>query len=440
MSEVDISRNREVINCLDPEGIAAISPGSLRSSAPGVSVPEVILDPGGVAANTPGFSATPSGSYGSLEQLTPGALLPQRPGANSLDPFGIRQWSRIGFIAVISFAAISSFAIAAEPLPRETNSLGMNLVLIPAGEFNRGMTDEHKLRTNHPNTLEQGADLTDERPAHPVKLTKPFWLATHEVTVGQFRKFVEATKYQTTAEKSGRGALVFNPAEKEGVNRFVLKPDCTWRSPGFVQTDDHPVTCISWQDAVAFCEWLSKEENATYHLPTEAEWEYAARAGSDTIYVGGDAPSTVYAHGNIGDAALEAAHPGTVKRQHLTLTPEEQLDGVVYTAPVGKFKPNTWGLFDTHGNVWEWCSDRYYDRYYPELHKAARDPRSGKLALTIDPRGPETTPQHKYGDWRSMRGGCWYTGPMASRSASRAYGEASDAFCYAGFRVVRDAK
>lgn len=352
--------------------------------------------------------------------------------------YSVARFARIQILSTLICAASLAPGAAADPLPRETNSLGMNLVLIPAGDFNRGVTDEHKLRTNHPNTLEQGADLIDERPAHPVQLTRPFWLGTHEVTVGQFRRFVAATKYQTTAEKTGRGSLAFNPAEKEGVSRFVLRPDCTWRDPGFAQTDDHPVTGVSWQDAVKFCEWLGNEENAAYRLPTEAEWEYAARAGSDTIYVGGDAPATIYAHGNIGDAALEAAHPGTVKRQHLTLTPEEQLDGVVYTAPVGKFKPNAWGLFDTHGNVWEWCSDRYYDRYYQELHKTARDPRSGKLALTIDPRGPESTPQHKYGDWRSLRGGSWYTGPMASRSASRAYGEASDAFCYAGFRVVRE--
>lgn len=349
----------------------------------------------------------------------------------------VAEFARLQGLCLVAFLGALPM-VSAQELPRAANSFGMTLLKIPAGEFNRGMTDDHKLRANHPNTLEQGADLTDERPAHPVKLSKSFWLAEKEVTVGQFRKFVEATNYQTTEEKSGKGSLAFNPVEKEGVARFVLKADCTWKNPGFEQSDDHPVTCVSWQDANAFCEWLSKQEGAKYRLPTEAEWEYAARAGQDTIYVGGDKPASVYAFGNIGDAALEAAHPGTVKRQHLTLTPEEQLDGVVYTSPVGKFKPNAWGLYDTHGNVWEWCSDRYYDRYYQELHKAARDPRSGKLALTIDPKGPETTPQHKYGDWRSMRGGSWYTGPMASRSASRSFGEASDAFCYTGFRVARD--
>lgn len=341
-------------------------------------------------------------------------------------------------VLFVTGVAISAFA--AEPLPSDKNSLGMTLLQIPAGEYNRGVTDENKLSLNHPNTLLQGADFQDERPAHPVKLTREFWLSAHEVTVSQFRRFVEETEYQTTAEQSDRVALVFNPAEKEGVTRFVLSAECNWRNPGFEQADDHPVTCVSWQDANAFCEWLGKRESKTYRLPTEAEWEYAARAGNDTIYVGGDAPATAYAYGNIGDSALESAHPGTVKRQHLTLTPEEQLDGVVYTAPIGKFQPNAWGLFDMQGNVWEWCSDRYYDRYYRELHKAARDPRSGKLALTVDPQGPESTPQHKFGDWRSMRGGSWYTGPMASRNASRAFGEAGDAFCYTGFRVVLETK
>ena len=316
----------------------------------------------------------------------------------------------------------------------------MQLVLIPAGDFERGMHDDFTLRKNHPNTLGVGADLEDERPSHPVRISRPYWLAAHEVTVGQFRAFVEATDYKTTAEQTGRGALAFNPPDKETVDRFVAQPDCTWRQPGFEQTDEHPVTCVSWQDAAAFCDWLGKQEGTAYRLPTEAEWEYAARAGGSTIYVGGDSPGTIYAYGNIGDAALEEAFPGTVKRQQTILLKPGEGDGVVFTAPAGKFQPNAWGLYDTHGNVWEWCSDRYYDRYYAELTETARKNRTGgrQHAVTVDPRGPETTPQHKFGDWRSMRGGCWYTGPMASRCVSRAFGEAGDAFCYAGFRVARD--
>jgi formylglycine-generating enzyme required for sulfatase activity len=317
----------------------------------------------------------------------------------------------------------------------------MTLVRIPAGQFLRGVTDEQKLRAAHPHTIEMGADLQDERPAHPVQLTRSFWIGAHEVTVGQFRAFVEATDYKTDAEQESRGALVFNPREKDSPQRFRQDAQANWRTPGFEQADDHPVTCVSHRDALAFCEWRGKQEGATYRLPTEAQWEYAARASSDTIYAGGDTPDTLTAYGNIGDAALEAVHPGAVKRQQVSQLKPGDGDGVVYTAPVGKFKPNAWGLYDMHGNVWEWCSDRYYDRYYDELTKAARQKGSwAKPAPTVDPTGPETTPQHKYGDWRSMRGGSWYTGPMASRSASRAFGEASDAFCYTGFRVVRDGR
>ena len=111
------------------------------------------------------------------------------------------------FASCLILLFVAALALAEEPLPGETNSLEMKLVQIPAGEFNRGMTDDFKLNINHPNTMMQGADLQDERPAHPVKISRSFWLGTQEVTVGQFRQFVEATKYETSAEQKGRGAL-----------------------------------------------------------------------------------------------------------------------------------------------------------------------------------------------------------------------------------------
>ncbi|QDU93018.1 formylglycine-generating enzyme family protein [Lignipirellula cremea] len=326
---------------------------------------------------------------------------------------------------------------ASRPLSVETNSLGMRLRLIPAGEFMQGEMHGDLLRKNHPfSTGSTGSH--SERPAHPVRLTRPFWMAECEVTVGQFGKFVAATGYRTTAETSGQGAGALVADAEEEIEQFVVQPERNWRSPGFAQTDRHPVVCISWKDAVAFCDWLGRQEKADYRLPTEAEWEYAARAGSTTSYLGGDLADTIYSFGNVADAALEAAHPGMVLRQRVARLGEGEGDGHVYTAPTGSLQANRWGLFDTHGNVWEWCSDKYYDRYYTELSgMSAMSKVSSKAPPSVDPAGPDTTPNHAYGDWRSLRGGAWCSSPVSSRSASRSFGEASEAYSYTGFRVVR---
>jgi len=320
------------------------------------------------------------------------------------------------------------------------NSIDMRLVPIAAGEFEMGMLDEHNLKLKHKFSAYQ-REIHDylEKPSFPVELTKDFSIGQHEVTVGQFRRFVEATGYKTDAERAGE-AWVFQP-EAEKLDRFAPVTGASWRDPGFSQDDQHPVTCVSWNDAMAFCRWLSEKEGVRYRLPTEAEWEYACRAGARTPYCGGDEPDSVYAYGNVADAALHADHPEDVIRQRVLALEPGQGDGHVYTAPVGSLKPNAWGLHDVHGNVWEWCSDKYSDRIYKEMRELAveRGSRS-KPEPIADPRGPETTTQHEHGDWRSLRGGSWYTGPLQSRCSVRAFAEAGDAFSYIGFRVVREAE
>ena len=116
----------------------------------------------------------------------------------------------------------------------------------------------------------------DEGPVHRVRITKPFYLGNYEVTVGQFRQFVNATGYKTDAEKDAVGGWGYTGVEERP---FKRDPQYTWRETGFSQSDDHPVVNVSWNDAVTFCEWLSRREKKNYRLPTEAQWEYACRAG-----------------------------------------------------------------------------------------------------------------------------------------------------------------
>ena len=160
--------------------------------------------------------------------------------------------------------AVPEQQAAAQQLGRaavETNSLGMQLVLIPPGVFWMGSSQSDSYRKD------------DELPQHRVRITRPFYFGMCEVTVGEFRRFVEAKAYQTDAERDGQGGFGWDG------KAFVQKPAYTWLNAGFPQTDDHPVVNVSWNDAVAFCQWLAQEEKRAYRLPTEAEWEYACRAG-----------------------------------------------------------------------------------------------------------------------------------------------------------------
>ncbi len=278
-----------------------------------------------------------------------------------------------------------------------TNSLGMTLVELPAGEFVMGMADHESWQRYHKFFAHTTAASDSDRPPHRVRLSRPFLVGAREVTVGQFRSFVEATGYRTVAERDGKGASVFDPKAKTQVGRFTPQPDANWRHPGFEQDDRHPVVCVSERDADAFCQWLGAKEGETYRLPTEAEWEYACRAGTQTLYCSGDDPDTLDQHGNVADASLETRFPGEVLRQRADHLGDHDGDGHVFTAPAGNFRPNAWGLYDLHGNVWEWCRDRFHDRYYEDLAKQLRDQRRKGLKesdLAIDdPQGRDPRPR-----------------------------------------------
>ena len=273
-----------------------------------------------------------------------------------------------------------------------TNSIGMKFRVIPPGEFLMGSSDEEIAKLVAEAKEQKRADsyierVLNEGPQHEVTLTKPFGLAIHEVTRGQFNQFVDDTGYKTEAEKDGKGGNGY----KEG--EWVQAPEFLWNTNlGFKteQTDEHPVVNVSWNDAVAFCEWLSKKEGVTYRLPTEAEWEYACRAGSQARFSSGDDES------KLGDYAWFGGHGGG------------------NTKPVGKKAANALGLFDLHGNVWEWCQDRH-----------------GPYTTTaVDPVGPSQ------GSDRLLRGGAFGNYSSYVRSAYRNSNLPTNRNYY-GFRIVR---
>ncbi|HEV8070775.1 MAG TPA: formylglycine-generating enzyme family protein [Planctomycetaceae bacterium] len=288
-----------------------------------------------------------------------------------------------------------------------TNSIGMKLVVIPAGEFFMGSTplQVHQIRRGDPSFRKDWE--RDEQPQHHVQISRPFLLGAHEVTRGQFGEFVRSTKYVTDAQRDHKGGMGFEAATSE----FKQDPHFNWQNAGFVQSDDQPVVNVSWNDAVAFCQWLSRKEKIAYRLPTEAEWEYACRAGTTTLYSYGDDPEGLAAVANVADAAARekfSSWSGIAGR-----------DGHVFTAPVGSFQPNAFGLFDMHGNVWEWCRDWFGESYY------AKSPEK-------DPSGPPT------GTVRVFRGGSWYDAASLCRSAFRYWDVPTYRDYFLGFRVAAD--
>lgn len=335
----------------------------------------------------------------------------------------------------------------------EANSLGMKLVSIAPGTLKRGIGEQeihahaekftYLLYVQHFFENEGMYDVG----RHTVAITKPFHIGATEVTRGQFRKFIEETRHITDAEKAGRpgaeGApmLGFTPPRAIGAVKTLAQLDIvssttyTWKNPSFEQTDDHPAVGVSWRDAVAFCVWLSKKEGKTYRLPTEAEWEYVCRAGTSGIpYWFGSDPYQAYRFANIGTSELEKAYPKMVLEKWVIDVNKEPSDGFVYTAPVGSYPANPWGLHDAHGNVFEWCQDAYSFTAYKDLAQGAG--KTGGNRLVQDPLVTKGSTEGV--DVRVMRGGSFYSDPRGHMACVRSFFLAADSACYIGFRVVRE--
>ena len=223
-----------------------------------------------------------------------------------------------------------------------------------------------------------------------------FQLGKTEVTKGQFSAFVNATRYQTEAEKAD-GCYGWTGTEWKKDKKI------NWRNPGFKQNDDHPVACVSWNDALAYIDWLNRESGNNYRLPSEAQWEYAARAGTTTPFYTGDCISTRQAnYAGTVDYNNCGAKTGVYKAQ---------------TLPVGSYPANPWGLMDMAGNVWEWtCSD--YDEGY-----------SGKEQQCVSKNNAKTQPV--------LRGGSWGDSPQSLRAAWRGGYNPAYRNTDSGFRLSR---
>lgn len=277
----------------------------------------------------------------------------------------------VAFVLYLALAASadgddSPKRISSKPVP-------MEFVLIPAGSFRMGARwpadGFERLAGRKTHAL-------DGFPPHEVELDA-FYLGTTEVTIAQWKVFVHDAKYKTTAERAG-------------AEHF-------WARPEFKQSDVHPVTYVSYEDAVAFAKWLSAKDGASYRLPTEAEWEYACRGGAATELPWGEPSSGATRFANL----------------------QGKDDGWEFTAPVGKFEPNAWDLHDMIGNLWEWCSDWVADDYYTHSPPA-------------NPTGPSR------GTARAYRGGSWCD-PLSNALPSLRNRQPPERFYgNSGFRLVRE--
>lgn len=339
----------------------------------------------------------------------------------------LRRAARAGGVlalnAVLACAALAqghTSATPATPRVHWTNSLGMVFVRIPAGRFTMGGAESpDTLARAFPNLeMRRFTDLADENPPHTVHIRRAFYLGQHEVTVGQFRRFVQASGYRPESEADGTGGYGYNPqydpATTQRGDAFEGRdPRYSWQNPGFAQGDDHPVVNVTWNDAQALAQWLSRTEGHHYRLPTEAEWEYACRAGTRTRYPHGDDPQGLLRVANTFDQ--EAAPLWPRWQQHAL----GGSDGFAFTAPVGRFAPNAFGLHDMLGNAWEWVSDWHSDTYYAE-------------SPSDDPQGPAL------GTVRVRRGGSWHTWSFYARCGYRNWNTPQTRYTLVGIRLVRE--
>lgn len=281
------------------------------------------------------------------------------------------------------------------------------MVAIPPGSFLMGSDHVEAAREGDPGNRM----MVDryEGPIREVVIERPFALATKEVTVAEFAAFVADTGHQTgpSCRYAGPASRTVDPVE-----------GFTWReaAPGRPAMPQQAVGCIAWHDATAYTEWLSQKTGKSYRLPSEAEWEYAARAGRpETAYAWGDDPDEACQHGNIRDRYGSGGFPERLE------SGADCFDGWAEASPVGLFQPNPFGVYDMTGGVWEWVQD-CYRQPYGDTH-----PRDGS-ALEVEGAC----------DRRGTRGGSWITSIDRQRPTFRGRDPEDLTSWIFGLRVARD--
>ena len=277
---------------------------------------------------------------------------------------------------------------------------GPEMVVLPTGRFRMGDLN--------------GNGEDNEKPVRTVTIGRPIAIGKYEVTVGQFRRFVTATAYQTEAERNTGGRQGCHTVELTNRNTWDWTPGRSWSNLEYRVEDNQPVTCVSWNDARRYIDWLNEETGGRYRLPSEAEWEYAARAGSSSRYYFGDDESQFCRYGNVADTT-RLPNGGS------WLMKADCSDGAVYPTAVGRYRANPFGLFDMHGNVLEWVQDCWHDNYEGA-------PIDGSAWTSVCDGGSRAV----------VRGGSWNYGPSWLRSAGRGRSEPSARDISLGFRLVQD--
>lgn len=264
------------------------------------------------------------------------------------------------------------------------------MIVIPAGDFVLGSPAKEEGRFN------------SEGPQQRISFSNQIAFGKFEVTRGEFAAFARESGFSASGT-----CIVWNEAKKVA----EANETSNWRNPGIAQTDRHPVVCVSWTDAKAYVSWLTKKTGKPYRLPSEAEWEYAARAGTTTRYFWGNDEDGGCQFANGADASSKEI--GQPDWSYMRCA-----DGHKYTAPVGSFAANRFGLHDMAGNVWEWVED-CWNASYANRSADGRPWLAGQCNLRVG------------------RGGSWFYGPRYLRSATRTSGGLEFRGVSLGFRVVR---